>query len=61
VTDIICTRSNATCPSNGKIILETLNFDPANFWLDILALVILIVVFRIAAYACLVLRARSKE
>lgn len=30
VTDIICTRSNTTCPSNGKIILETLNFDPVS-------------------------------
>ena len=30
VTDIICTRSNATCPTNGKIILETLNFDPVS-------------------------------
>lgn len=28
VTDIICTRSNTTCPTSGKIILETLNFDP---------------------------------
>jgi hypothetical protein len=27
VTDIICTRSNTTCPANGKIILETLNFN----------------------------------
>lgn len=30
VTDIICTRSNATCPSNGKVILETLNFSPVS-------------------------------
>lgn len=33
VTDIICTRSNATCPSSGKVILETLNFSPVS-WLD---------------------------
>lgn len=35
VTDIVCTRSNATCPSSGKIILETLNFSPVSqsgFW-----------------------------
>lgn len=30
VTDIVCTRSNTTCPSNGKIILETLNFEPVS-------------------------------
>lgn len=30
VTDIICTRSNTTCPTDGKIILETLNFDPVS-------------------------------
>lgn len=28
VTDITCTRSNTTCPTSGKIILETLNFEP---------------------------------
>lgn len=32
-----------------------------NFKWDILALVILIIIFRFAAYFCLVLRARSKE
>jgi ATP-binding cassette, subfamily G (WHITE), eye pigment precursor transporter len=26
VTGIVCTRSNTTCPTTGKIILETLNF-----------------------------------
>lgn len=31
VTNIICTRSNTTCPSNGKVILETLNFSPVSF------------------------------
>lgn len=31
VTDIICTRSNTTCPSSGKIILETLNFSPVSW------------------------------
>ena len=31
VTDIICTRSNTTCPTTGKIILETLNFDTVSF------------------------------
>lgn len=30
VEDIICTRSNTTCPSNGKVILDTLNFSPVS-------------------------------
>lgn len=25
--DIICNRLNSTCPSSGKVILETLNFS----------------------------------
>lgn len=31
VDDIICTRSNTTCPTSGKIILETLNFDAVRY------------------------------
>lgn len=25
--EIICTRQNATCPANGQVVLQTLNFD----------------------------------
>lgn len=39
---------------------QNLSFQD-NFLWDILALIVLIVVFRLAAYGCLVLRARSKE
>ena len=27
VTEIMCSRSNTTCPTNGQIVLETLNFS----------------------------------
>lgn len=32
VTDIMCTRGNATCPTSGKIILETFNFSAVSFF-----------------------------
>lgn len=58
---ILCNRLNSTCPSSGKIILETLNFSEDNLLFDILALFGLILSFRLFAYLCLVLRTRTKE
>ncbi|XP_017120241.1 protein white [Drosophila elegans] len=59
--EISCTSSNTTCPSSGKVILETLNFSAADLPLDYVGLVILIVGFRMFAYLALRLRARRKE
>ncbi|KMZ07983.1 uncharacterized protein Dsimw501_GD28510 [Drosophila simulans] len=59
--EISCTSSNTTCPSSGKVILETLNFSAADLPLDYVGLAILIVSFRVLAYLALRLRARRKE
>ncbi|EDV34941.1 uncharacterized protein Dana_GF22478 [Drosophila ananassae] len=59
--EISCTSSNTTCPSSGKVILETLNFSAADLPLDYIGLAILIVGFRGFAYLALRLRARRKE
>ncbi|KAH8368555.1 hypothetical protein KR084_012904 [Drosophila pseudotakahashii] len=59
--EISCTSSNTTCPSSGKVILETLNFSAADLPLDYVGLAILIVGFRVFAYLALRLRARRKE
>ncbi|XP_037726195.1 protein white [Drosophila subpulchrella] len=59
--EITCTSSNTTCPSSGKVILETLNFSAADLPLDYVGLAILIVSFRVFAYLALRLRARRKE
>lgn len=58
---IECTGSNQTCPNSGHIILETLNFSESNLYGDLLALVGLIVAFRLLAYVALYFRSRSKE
>nr|AAB06578.1 white [Drosophila simulans] len=59
--EISCTSSNTTCPSSGKVILETLNFSAADLPLDYVGLAILIVSFQVLAYLALRLRARRKE
>lgn len=35
VTEIMCTRSNTTCPTSGQIILETLNFSQVSEMLNL--------------------------
>ncbi|XP_075159333.1 protein white-like [Haematobia irritans] len=59
--EIVCTSTNTTCPSSGKVILETLNFSESNFPLDFLGLIVLILIFRISAYLALRWRASRKE
>lgn len=59
--EILCNRLNSTCPSSGAIILETLNFNSNDLIMDLSALISLIILFRLAAYLCLVFRTRSKE
>ncbi|XP_012258088.2 protein white isoform X2 [Athalia rosae] len=56
VDSIACTRSNATCPRTGHVVLETLNFTQDDFWLDIVSLFTLIVVFRLLAFFALLLK-----
>ncbi|XP_037932440.1 protein white-like [Teleopsis dalmanni] len=48
--EITCTSSNTTCPSSGKVILETLNFSINDFIYDYMGLIALIIIFRISAY-----------
>lgn len=59
--EITCTSTNTTCPSSGKVILETLNFSENNLPFDYLGLIALILIFRISAYMALRWRASRKE
>ncbi|CAB3363689.1 Hypothetical predicted protein [Cloeon dipterum] len=47
--DYIECEQNTTCPKNGAVVLQTLNFYVDDFYFDILALLGLIVSFRIFA------------
>lgn len=53
VEEIACTRSNATCPRTGHVVLETLSFHEENFWIDIVNLGALIIAFRFFAFLAL--------
>ncbi|XP_008554320.1 protein white [Microplitis demolitor] len=53
VETIACTRSNATCPKSGLMVLQTYNFDEKDFWVDITGLVVLIITFRFLAFLAL--------
>lgn len=39
--EIICTRANTTCPSDGHVVLETLNFDEVKFPCTFQAIILL--------------------
>lgn len=56
VDEIACTRSNATCPRTGHVVLETLSFHEEDFWLDIVNLGALIIAFRFFAFLSLLSR-----
>ncbi|XP_063236423.1 protein white-like [Bacillus rossius redtenbacheri] len=56
IDHIACTERNATCPKNGEVVLEALNFCPKDFKTDILSLVGLIFLFRLLAYLSLLAR-----
>lgn len=58
---ILCTRSNSTCPSSGAIVLETFNFKTENFYYDIGALLGLMLLFRCLSLVCLKYKSASKE
>ncbi|KAK1124574.1 hypothetical protein K0M31_005951 [Melipona bicolor] len=53
VESIECTRSNATCPKSGRMVLQTFNFKQEHFWTDIVCLFSLIVTFRFLAFLAL--------
>ncbi|XP_014285221.1 protein white [Halyomorpha halys] len=61
VEKISCTRSNTTCPRDGHVILETYNFSEDNYLGDYLALVGLIIGFRILAFFALLSKTYSKR
>ncbi|KAJ8868078.1 hypothetical protein PR048_031887 [Dryococelus australis] len=56
IDHIECTNNNITCPKNGVVVLEALNFCQDDFTLDILSLVGLILLFRLLAYLSLLAR-----
>ncbi|XP_031621744.1 protein white [Contarinia nasturtii] len=59
--EIKCNRLNATCPADGRVVLQILNFDVNDFVYDFIGLAALIIGFRFFAFIALVFRARSKE
>lgn len=58
--EISCNTSNNTCPTSGRIILETLHFSESHLPYDLLGLISLIILFRLLAYSALRLRAKRK-
>ncbi|XP_043799072.1 ABC transporter G family member 3-like [Apis laboriosa] len=59
VESIECTRSNATCPKSGRMVLQTFNFKQEHFWMDIVCLFSLIIAFRFLAFLALLLKTRG--
>ncbi|XP_078047222.1 protein white isoform X1 [Augochlora pura] len=58
VESIACTRSNATCPKTGRMVLQTFNFKEDHFWIDIACLFSLIIAFRFLAFLALLSKTR---
>ncbi|XP_011503805.1 PREDICTED: protein white-like [Ceratosolen solmsi marchali] len=58
---IACTKINVTCPKSGLMVLQTLNFKKDYFWLDICALLLLIIIFRIIAFLALLSKTLRKR
>nr|CAD7410475.1 unnamed protein product [Timema cristinae] len=56
VEQIDCTASNITCPKNGLVVVETLNFSFENLDMDMLSLAGLIIGLRFLAYLALLSR-----
>ncbi|KAK0174891.1 hypothetical protein PV327_010606 [Microctonus hyperodae] len=61
VETIACTRSNATCPKTGLMVLQTYNFNEDDFWLDIINLAVLIISFRLLAFFALLLKTLRRK
>lgn len=47
---IPCPQANSTCYKDGQTVLEVYNFNQANFGMDLVCLVLLIIGFRVLAY-----------
>ncbi|KAF7270964.1 hypothetical protein GWI33_016096 [Rhynchophorus ferrugineus] len=56
MTDIQCDENSRNCPRNGHVVLEMYNFKEDDFFLDIYAMVGLILFFRLAAFFVLLRR-----
>ncbi|CAG2062695.1 unnamed protein product, partial [Timema podura] len=52
-TTSIAQLTNTTCPKNGLVVVETLNFSFANLDMDLMSLAGLIIGFRFLAYLAL--------
>nr|WOD55111.1 ABCG transpoter White [Hymenopus coronatus] len=61
VDAIACTHSNTTCPKNGHVVLEALDFSEKDFMLDIVCLLCLILAFRVSAFLALLSKSFRKE
>ncbi|XP_076634762.1 ABC transporter G family member 3 [Colletes latitarsis] len=61
VETIECTRSNATCPKSGRMVLQIYNFKEEHFWTDIICLFSLIAVFRFLAFLALLSKTRRTK
>ncbi|XP_076756288.1 protein white isoform X1 [Xylocopa sonorina] len=61
VETITCTRSNATCPKTGRMVLQTFNFKQEHFWIDIGCLFCLIIAFRFLAFLALLAKTRRNS
>ncbi|XP_053998040.1 protein white-like [Hylaeus anthracinus] len=60
--DVIeCTRSNATCPKSGRMVLQIFNFKEEHFWTDIVCLFSLIAAFRFLAFLALLSKTRRNQ
>jgi ATP-binding cassette, subfamily G (WHITE), eye pigment precursor transporter len=59
VEHIGCGVANFTCPKNGTEVLINMNFEPANFTMDIAILFVMILVFRVIAYTALYFRTQK--
>nr|BBC77943.1 ABC transporter White [Thermobia domestica] len=61
VEEIQCDRSNITCPRDGHVVMETLNFREDHLNMDIICLVTLIFGFRFVAFLTLLNRTYRKR
>ncbi|KAJ9597850.1 hypothetical protein L9F63_011292, partial [Diploptera punctata] len=61
IQHIECTHSNSTCPKNGQVVLEALDFREDDLGLDLVCLVSLILAFRLVAFLALLSKTFLQE
>lgn len=59
VEHIECGVANFTCPQSGRDVLDSLDFKPTNYTMDIGILFAMILVFRSIAYTALYFRTQK--